>query len=199
MMYKVSRRSGVRFAVLAAVMAASVNVSATQGATANGAVPQLTPQQVQAAIAAAEAQRREAAAPDPAVPAGIEAKWGVEVLSISYAADGFWLDFRFRVTDPEKAGVLFDSKIKPYVSIPGERYKLGVAEASRIGSMRTTNRGNGHNIKPGRIYSMMFSNPGFHVQPGQQVSVAAGDFQVQGLTVRGAHNYVHVNPISHQE
>ena len=52
---------------------------------------------------------------------------------------------------------------------------------------RTTNRG--HNIKAGKIYSIMFSNPGFVVQPGQPVTVAAGDFKAEHLTVRGSsHN-----------
>lgn len=186
------------------LLAASVNVAATQ-VTAIGANAkqhaQATPEQVRAAIEAAEQRRLAAMAPDPAVPAEVVTRWGVQVLGVSYAADGFWLEFRVRVTDRAKARAsgLFDNKVKPYLAVAGEPYQFGVAEASQVGSLRTTDRGNGFNIQRGRIYSMMFSNPGFHVQPGQKVTVGAGDFKVKGLTVHGAHRYLHVKQAKNQE
>ena len=45
----------------------------------------------------------------------IEERWGVKPLSIRLSAEGYMLDFRYRVLDPEKAMPLFDRKIKPYL------------------------------------------------------------------------------------
>jgi hypothetical protein len=100
---------------------------------------------------------------------------------VDNTADGFWLDFRFRVTDAEKALPLFDSRIKPYLESEQSGVKLAVPSAAKVGALRTTNRG--HNVKPGKIYNIMFANPGFHVKPGQKVSVVIGDFKVEHLTV----------------
>jgi hypothetical protein len=145
----------------------------------------ITVEQVYAGMLQAEQARASAARVDPSVDnAAVAEKWGVQVLSVSYAADGFWLEFRFRVVDPAKASVLFDTKIKPYLESEASGVKLAVPTAAKVGALRTTNRG--HNIQAGKIYNIMFSNPGFHVQLGQKVTVAAGDFKVEHLTVRGA-------------
>lgn len=172
-----------------AKQAPAVTQETTDPATSTGT---MTREQLDVAMREAEARRLAALDPDPAVSPEIAEKWGVEVLGISYAADGFWLGFRFRVTDPAKARVLFDNRIKPYVEVPGERYQLGVPQAAKVGALRTTDRGSGHNIKRGRIYNIMFSNPGFRVQPGQRVTVGAGDFKVENLTVRGNRQYLTV-------
>ena len=140
----------------------------------------------------AEQARASAARVDPAVDNAVLAeKWGIQVISVSYAADGFWLAFRFRVVDPAKANVLFDTRINPYLEAEANGIKLGVPTAAKIGSLRTTNRG--HNIKAGKIYNIMFSNPGFGVRPGEKVAIGAGDFKVEHLTVRGAQEHLSVN------
>src|SRR3990172_7542680 len=56
----------------------------------------------------------ETAAPQ-AIDTTIEEKWGVRVLSIRQSAEGYMLDFRYRVIDAEKAAPLFDRKIKPHL------------------------------------------------------------------------------------
>jgi hypothetical protein len=163
--------------------------AAEEAATATAKQPKLmTMEEIYTGILEAEQQRLKAARPDAATnnKAMID-QWGVQIISVSYAADGFWLEFRFRVLDPVKANVLFDSKLKPYLESEVNGVKLGVPEAAKVGALRTTNRG--HNIIAGKIYSIMFSNPGFVVQPGQPVTVAAGDFKAEHLTVRGSsHN-----------
>ncbi|MEJ2691921.1 MAG: hypothetical protein P8166_02420 [Candidatus Thiodiazotropha sp.] len=152
----------------------------------------VTIEQVYTGMREAEQLRAAIARADPAVDnAMVAEKWGVQVISVSYAADGFWLGFRFRVLDPEKANDLFDTKIKPYLESEANGVKLGVPTAAKIGALRTTNRG--HNIKAGKIYNIMFSNPGFQIQPGQKVTVVAGDFKVEHLTVRGSREYLSIN------
>lgn len=170
--------------------------SADDNATVTGAIPRTaehgapplpgglkTLQQIHTAMIEAEARRREATRPDPEVPAALAERWGVQIMGVTYTADGFWLDFRFRVLDPLKANALFDSTLKPYLEAEASGVRLGVPSAAKVGALRTTNRG--HNIKPGKIYTIMFANPGFHVRPGQKVSVVAGDFRIEHLTVRG--------------
>ena len=58
---------------------------------------------------------------------------------------------------------------------------MGVPTAAKVGALRTTNRGG--NIKPGKIYNMIFGNVGARVKPGDQVSVVVGDFKVEHLRV----------------
>ncbi len=152
----------------------------------------VTIEEVYAGMLEAEQTRAAVARVDPGVDNAVMAeKWGVQVISVSYAADGFWLAFRFRVLDPVKANMLFDSKLKPYLESESTGVKLAVPTAAKIGALRTTNRG--HNVKAGKIYNIMFSNPGFQVKPGQKVSVVSGDFRVEHLTVRGASEYLSIN------
>jgi hypothetical protein len=147
-----------------------------------GATPKLvTPEQVYTAMIEAEKRRAQAMRPDPSVPKSVGEKWGVEVIRVDNTADGFWLDFRFRVTDADKALPLFDSKIKPYLESEKSGVKLAVPSAAKVGALRTTNRG--HNVKSGKIYNIMFANPGYHVKQGQKVSIVIGDFKVEHLTV----------------
>ncbi|MEJ2465672.1 MAG: hypothetical protein P8045_08190 [Candidatus Thiodiazotropha sp.] len=150
-----------------------------------------TKEEIYAGMLEAEKRKIEAGMPDPAIDnRKMVEQWGVEVLRVSYAADGFWLEFRFRVHDPEKANVLFDTKMKPYMESEASGVKLAVPTAAKVGALRTTNRG--HNIKAGKIYNIMFSNPGFLVQPGQKVTVVSGDFKAEHLTVRGEHHNLEI-------
>ncbi len=141
----------------------------------------MTLEQVRAAIFEAEKRRLEAARPDSSVPASVLKEWGVQVMRVAYTADGYFLDFRFRVVDAEKALPLFDSRIKPYLKAQDTELRFGVPSAAKVGALRTTNRGG--NIKSGKNYYIMFSNPGYHVKPGQKVSVVIGDFKVENLVV----------------
>lgn len=161
----------------------SVSAESTDTAT----IKLKTKEEVYVGMLEAEKRKIEAGMPDPAIDnRKMVEQWGVEVLRVSYAADGFWLEFRFRVHDPEKANVLFDTKMKPYMESEANGVKLAVPTAAKVGALRTTNRG--HNIKAGKIYNIMFSNPGFMVQPGQKVTVVSGDFKAEQLTVRGEHH-----------
>jgi hypothetical protein len=158
----------------------------------------VTIEQVYTGMLEAERKRAIASRADPAVNnAEMAEKWGVQVLSVSYAADGFWLAFRFRVLDPAKANDLFDTKLKPYLEAESSGARFAVPTAAKIGALRTTNRG--HNVKPGKIYNIMFSNPGFHVKTGQKVTVVSGDFKAEHLTVRGASENLSVNQSAREQ
>lgn len=144
----------------------------------------LTPsavERVQAAMAEAEELSAAALLPDPEVSKEVEERWGVQIIRVDATAGGFWLGFRFRVTDLEKALPLFDTAISPYLEAEKTGEKFGVAVSAKVGSLRTTNRVG--NIHAGKIYNMVFGNLGAKVKPGDKVSVVAGDFKVEHLTV----------------
>jgi|GEM_PF-3240638 len=142
-----------------------------------------TLERIHTAMIEAEKRRVALTRPDAAVPPSLIEQWGVQVIGVNYTAGGFLLDFRFRVLDASKAEVLFDSRIKPYLKSEQSGTKLSVPTAAKIGALRTSKRG--PNIQDGKIYAMMFANPGYSVKPGQKVSVVVGDFSVEHLTVRG--------------
>ncbi len=130
----------------------------------------------------AEKSRLQMAEPEHDMPSSLIDDWGVQVISVNSTAEGVFLDFRFRVVNPEKAGVLFDSRIKPYIESEQDGVKLGVPSAAKIGYLRTTNRG--HNIHAGKIYSILFANPGLHVKADDKVSIVAGAFRAEHIKVR---------------
>lgn len=111
----------------------------------------------------------------------LEEEWGVRVLGIRLGATDYMLDFRFHVTDADKALPLFDQRIKPYVIADRSDIKLPVPMAAKVGAFRPTNRGK--NITAGRNYYIVFGNPDRHVKPGETVTVVIGDFRIDNLLV----------------
>jgi hypothetical protein len=150
----------------------------------------MTMEEVYKGIVEAERRRIELAEPERNMPKSMIDEWGVQIISVSRTAKGAFLNFRFRVIDPKKASVLFDSKVQPYVESEVDGAKSTVPSANNVGYLRTTNRG--HNIHAGKVYSIMFSNPGMHVKGGDKVTVVAGDFKAEHITVRdlGAARFV---------
>lgn len=109
----------------------------------------------------------------------LEEKWGIKILSIRQSANGYMLDFRYRVIDPDKASLLLSRKEKPYLidQVSGARFM--VPSAPKVGPLRQTA------IKPiaDRNYFILFANPGKYVKPGNRVTVVIGEFRVQNLVV----------------
>jgi hypothetical protein len=110
--------------------------------------------------------------------AQVEERWGVKILGIRQTANAFLLDFRFRVTDPEKAAPLTDRKAKPYLIDEASGVKLEVPNAPKVGSLRA--RGN---PEPSRTYFILFGNSRGLVKKGNKVTVVIGDFEVENLIV----------------
>jgi hypothetical protein len=108
----------------------------------------------------------------------LEEKWGVRPLSIRQTADGNMLDFRYRVTDAEKAASLFHPTIKPLIIDEDTGAVMAVPNVPKVGSMRSTR-------KPlqDRNYFMIFANPQKHIKPGHKVTVVIGDYRAEHLVV----------------
>jgi hypothetical protein len=106
-------------------------------------------------------------------------QWGIEVESLSLSAAEYMLVFRYRVTDPDKAMPVFDRKVKPYLLDKETGGKYRVPRPPKVGPLRQTT------LKPefGRVYYMMFANPGKFLKKGKIVDVVIGDYIASNLVI----------------
>jgi hypothetical protein len=107
-----------------------------------------------------------------------EREWGVRVLQIRLSAEGYMLDFRYRVLDAGKAAPLFSREVKPYLidEISGAMFL--VPEPPKVGALRTTRP-----PQAGKNYFILFANPGQYIKKGSKVTVIIGDFKAEHLVV----------------
>ncbi len=110
----------------------------------------------------------------------LEERFGIEVVALRDTAAGHMLDFRFRVTDLEKALLFFREDIKPYLVDQATGKSLTVPVPAKLGPMRPT----GRNPKEGVTYWMFFGNPGL-IKPGDKVTIVVGDYKLEDMLVEG--------------
>ena len=117
-----------------------------------------------------------AAAPAP----GDREEAGIEVVWVRRTAHGHMLDFRYRVTDPERAKELLKRGTVAYLVHEPTGAKLGVPNMPKVGSLRQST------MEPakGRVYFMIFSANGLAVEPGDRVDVVFGEYRFNNLTVQ---------------
>lgn len=106
-------------------------------------------------------------------------RWGIEIVSIQQTAGGYMIDFRYRILDPEKAQPLLDKKVQPYLVDEASGAKFMVPSPPIVGAMRASGP-----VTPGKIFYIVFANPGKYVKVGKQVTVVIGDFKAEHLTLR---------------
>lgn len=114
-----------------------------------------------------------------AQPVDFGPQWGVRVVALRSSAAGYMLDFRYRVTDAEKAAPLLKQDAKAYVIVEKNGAQLFVPTVSRIGPLRQSSM----KVYTDRNYFVLFANPGKLVQPGDAVTVVIGDFKAEHLIV----------------
>lgn len=114
--------------------------------------------------------------------ATIADSWGVRIESLRFAGEGNMIDFRFRVLDADKAAPLLERANKPLLTDEKRGITAAVPTSPKLGPMRQTTR----NDKPreGRVYFVMFSNPGKLIQKDDPVTIVIGDFKVEHQTVQ---------------
>jgi len=110
-----------------------------------------------------------------------EKNFGIKIVSLRPTGGGQMLDLRFQVIDPEKAKAVLDKNKKAYV-LDDKTGKTLPVPVTKAGSLRQTT------LKPeaGRIYFMLFSNPGGMVREGGSVSLIIGDFRKDSIVVDGS-------------
>lgn len=121
----------------------------------------------------------EPAAPAPVTDAfSLEEQWGIEVQSISLSAGGFMFDFRYRVVDPDKAVPLFKRSTKPVLVDEASGARFAVPAPPKVGALRASQA-----PEAGRIYFILFANPGRYVKAGSKVTLEIGECRIEHLTV----------------
>ena len=111
----------------------------------------------------------------------LEDQWGVRPASIRLTAKGYFVDFRYLITDSEKSkAVLKRSKENQEIYLlaqeTGKKFPVPV---TKVGPLRST----AVSPKKGRQYTILFSNLGKSIKKGDKVSVIIGKFKVENLTV----------------
>lgn len=109
----------------------------------------------------------------------IEDKWGIRVLSLRLTSANYMLDFRYHVSDVDKASAIVTRKIKPHIIVERTGRKLLVPVAAKLGPLRQSPKF----IKPDKNYFVFFANPGAAVKSGDKVTVVMGDATIKHLVV----------------
>ncbi len=108
----------------------------------------------------------------------VKRRWGIETASVHRVAAGYLMVFRYKVIDAEKAKPVFLRRLKPRLIHERTGAYFIVPAPQKTGPLRNSNI-----PQEGRIYSMVFANPGGFVQPGDLVTIVIGDFEAKHLVV----------------
>ena len=108
----------------------------------------------------------------------IERTWGVQVVGVHLTASDWMIEFKYRVTDPEKASGLLGHKAKPYLTDRPSGAKLAVPAMENVGELRQA-----ADPQSGRDYFILFGNANKIVRRGNVVDVEIGAFRADGLIV----------------
>jgi len=110
--------------------------------------------------------------------ARIAERWGIQIQALRLTANGYMLDFRYRVLDAAKAAHLFDRKETAFLIDQASGAKMAVPSPPKIGPMRTLKQ-----IEAGRTYFIFFANPGKFIKSGNKVTIVIGNFRAENLIV----------------
>jgi hypothetical protein len=105
----------------------------------------------------------------------LEEQSGMRITLIAVTAAGGMVDFRFKVTDVEKAKkILQDGKLLPSLMVAGSNVSLKPAPET-LQDLKLEN---------GLVYYILYSNTGNLVKPGTPVSVLIGDWQLEPIIAK---------------
>ena len=93
--------------------------------------------------------------------------WGIEPVHLRVTADGYMVEFRYKILDEDKARILSDRKHFPYLLSLKSKAKLSVPYFPTVGFVKSNRRF----IKKGRHYTALFSNEGRHLLSGDQAKI----------------------------
>ena len=111
----------------------------------------------------------------------LEERWGVRPASIRLTGSDYFVDFRYKVVDPEKAKAILSRNKENreaflLVQKTGKKFQVPV---TKMGALRSSTL----SPKKGRQYTILFSNVGKSIKKGDKVSVVIGKFKAENLTV----------------
>lgn len=102
-----------------------------------------------------------------------QSDWGIEPVHIRVTGGGYMIEFRYRVTDPDKALILSERNraLYPRLKAMKSKARLAVPFGQTMGVLKSNRKF----LQPGRNYITMFSNEGKHLLPGDEVRIEIGD------------------------
>ncbi|MBS0419491.1 MAG: hypothetical protein JSR66_17405 [Proteobacteria bacterium] len=106
-------------------------------------------------------------------------KYGVDQMSAKLTESGQLVRFSYRVIDAKKAAQLQDRGATPNMLAARARVALQVPTMEKVGPLRQA-----MGAETGKAYWIAFSNKGFPVKQGDEVSVTIGTFRADGLIVQ---------------
>lgn len=107
--------------------------------------------------------------------------WGIEIVSLRRSAADSMLDLRYRILDGDKAMKLVDRSIDAYLIDQATGRTVAVPDTAKIGPLRQTTK---YGKPPeGRVFFMLFPNPGKSIRAGDKVTVVLGEFKATDLVV----------------
>ncbi len=111
-------------------------------------------------------------------PVGIEEQWGIRPKAIRLTGEQFFLDFRYKILDPDKAAAVTKRGEKAFL-IDQDTGKSLPVTVNKLGPMRSTT------VKPtaGKDYVILFTNPGRMVKKGAKVTLVIGELRIENLIV----------------
>ena len=107
-----------------------------------------------------------------------ERMWGIEILGVRLVSSDWMLQFKYRVTDPQKAQDLLSRHAKPYLVDQASGATLAVPAMENIGELRQVSA-----PEEGRTYYIIFGNANKIVRRGNRVSIAIGSFHADEMIV----------------
>jgi hypothetical protein len=107
-----------------------------------------------------------------------ESTWGIDIVGVKLVSSGWMLQFKYRVTDPEKAKGLLGDHAKPYLADEASGAKLAVPAMENVGELRQATV-----PEEGRTYFIIFGNANKIVRRGNRVSIEIGSFLADELIV----------------
>lgn len=103
---------------------------------------------------------------------------GIDNLHVRSTASGNLIRFSYRVTDPDKARLLGDTKATVYLYGETSHAMLAIPVMDQIGALRQTGQ-----LETGHEYWMVFSNKGGPIKRGERVSILIDSLHIDGLVV----------------
>jgi len=105
--------------------------------------------------------------------------WGVKPISIRLTGADHFIDFRYQITDSDKATDFLKRHQKAFLvdQATGKEFPVPV---TKLGPLRAT----AAKPKAGRQYVILFSNMGKTLKKGDRVTVVIGGFRAENLILQ---------------
>lgn len=104
---------------------------------------------------------------------------GIRIASLRLSAEGFIIDLRYTVTDPQKAKNFLKPGVRPYLIDQRTGARFLVPDSPKIGSLQQIPEF----PEAGKTYFILFANPGRVLKSGDRVSIVLDKLRIDDLVI----------------